>query len=328
MVLNGGMIRTAIRYALEQVAAPEGRTLLLNGEPDVAAGDVYQTRHDFAQASLARGRRVFSEVSEVGRDYAAVFVQCPKQREEAEGLLALALDRSRGFVMAVAHNDAGGSRLRKMLEAYGAPVETASKSHCRVVWTLSAPKASRALIDRHLAQLEPRQIVLQGKKWWTVPGLFSWDEVDAGSRFLAEHLPSDLSGDVADFGCGYGFLCAEMAERFPAIDSIEAYDIDARAVACCARNGGKKVKAIWQDITTLQAPGRFDAVIMNPPFHAGKEESISLGHAFIEKAGECLKRGGRLFLVANRHLPYERALAGHEILQESGPYKILTAVKA
>ena len=57
-----------------------------------------------------------------------------------------------------------------------------------------------------------------------------------------------------------------------------------------------------------------------------------LGRAFIAAAAVALNPGGRLWLVANRHLPYEEALGSgfgqvRTVAQEGG-FKIVEAVKA
>ena len=39
--------------------------------------------------------------------------------------------------------------------------------------------------------------------------MFSHGRIDPGSRLLAEALPADLSGKVADFCAGWGYLSAE-----------------------------------------------------------------------------------------------------------------------
>jgi len=319
------MISAAVHYALNQIEVPAGRTLWLYGEPDFPPGDVYHPRYDQARVLQQKGHQVFSDHEKLGRDYASVFVHCPKQHDEAEGLLAFALDHSRNFVMAVAPNDAGGTRLRGMMASFGIPVESLGKSHCKVAWTLAAPQADRAVLDRNLFHLAPRPVFLDGAEWWTVPGLFSWNQIDPGTRLLVQHLPPDLSGTVADFGCGYGYISAMLARRYPAIQHIEAYDVDARAVSCCTRNGGDKVRAIWQDITTWNATPLYDAVIMNPPFHTGKKEDRTLGKTFVEKAWLSLRPGGRLFLVANRHLAYENVVPGLASFYQGEGYKIMTA---
>jgi 16S rRNA (guanine1207-N2)-methyltransferase len=47
---------------------------------------------------------------------------------------------------------------------------------------------------------------------------------------------------------------------------------------------------------------------MNPPFHTSRDGDPELGRAFISAAKRCLKSKGSLYLVANRHLPYETSL--------------------
>ena len=74
-----------------------------------------------------------------------------------------------------------------------------------------------------------------------------------------------------------------------------------------------------------------DFVVMNPPFHDGGAEDRALGVAFIETAAKALRKGGTCWLTANRHLPYERPLAGAfskvELRAEAGGYKIYEARK-
>ena len=321
------MIDVALRYALEQTAVPAGRTLWLYGEPlpEFAPADVYHPRRNLADVLQRKGHRVVSDVAEIGSDYDAVFVSCPQQHEEVEGLLALAIERSRGFVMAVAPNDAGGSRLRGMMEAFGVSVESVGKSHCRVVWTAAVSAADPSRVKESLLHLAPRPLVLGGREWWTVPGIFGWDQIDPGSRLLVDHLPDDISGRVADFGCGYGYISARLARDHAGIRQIDAIDIDRRAVACCARNNGEKVNAVWEDLRSKKGEAIYNTVVMNPPFHSGKGEDVGLGQLFIQKGWESLRPRGRLFLVANRHLAYEKVVPGLTLVHQGEGYKILTA---
>jgi 16S rRNA (guanine1207-N2)-methyltransferase len=68
---------------------------------------------------------------------------------------------------------------------------------------------------------------------------------------------------------------------------------------------------------------------MNPPFHAGRAADPGLGRAMIEAAARALSPQGQLWLVANRHLPYEAALA--ELFRQveeiggDGGFKLLRA---
>src|SRR5690606_39356015 len=54
---------------------------------------------------------------------------------------------------------------------------------------------------------------------------------------------------------------------------------------------------------------RYDFIVMNPPFHQGREAEPDMGRRIIKAAAVALKPGGRLLMVANRQLPYERTLA-------------------
>ena len=307
---------SAIAYALEHTDIPAGKKLWLYGRPR-PGDDHYQPWHSVTTPQAYR------DLADIPGRYEAILIDCPKHHEETQGLLAWALRRSDGFVMAAAANDAGGNRLKKMLEAYGVETHMLSKHHCRVVWTGEAAKADTARIQAALSNLAPRLLSLGGYNWWTVPGLFGWNKIDAGSALLLEYLPQDLHGAVADFGCGYGYVSVMMEQRFPGIARIDAFDANARAVACCARNTGTKVMAHWQDIRSLPVQKRYDAVVMNPPFHSGKGEDTMLGRDFIAKAWECLLPEGQLWFVANRHLPYEHTVPGLRVVHETNLYKII-----
>jgi 16S rRNA (guanine1207-N2)-methyltransferase len=81
------------------------------------------------------------------------------------------------------------------------------------------------------------------------------------------------------------------------------------------------------DVNMLPGQRQYDAVVMNPPFHSGKKEDIALGESFIRAAWNSLKRGGRLFFVANRHLPYEKIIPDLGSLYEGGGFKIIAGTR-
>ncbi|MDQ3040135.1 MAG: class I SAM-dependent methyltransferase, partial [Pseudomonadota bacterium] len=88
----------------------------------------------------------------------------------------------------------------------------------------------------------------------------------------------------------------------------------------------------WQDVAAGVSE-RFDAIVCNPPFHAlGRGDRPDIGRAFIDAAAQALNPGGRLWLVANRHLPYEDALASGfaqvRTVAQAGGFKIIEATKA
>ena len=106
-----------------------------------------------------------------------------------------------------------------------------------------------------------------------------------------------------------------------------------RAVEAARHNiEDPKATILWGDVRTATIePGSLDFVIMNPPFHDGGAEDKQLGQAFIRRAADVLRRSGTLWLVANRHLPYEKVLA--EVFKvspsraDTGGYKVFEARK-
>ncbi|NMW24374.1 methyltransferase, partial [Rhodanobacter denitrificans] len=169
-------------------------------------------------------------------------------------------------------------------------------------------------------------------------GLFAWDRIDRASALLAEHLPTDLRGRVADLGAGYGYLSAQVVARCPRVEALDLYEAEARALepartnlARAKREYGRELAATiyWHDVTRGLAQ-RYDAIVSNPPFHQGRADLPELGRAFIVSAAEALVPDGRLLIVANRHLPYEAVLASrfHEVrtLVVREGFKVIEAV--
>ncbi|HHZ08806.1 MAG TPA: class I SAM-dependent methyltransferase [Rhizobiales bacterium] len=142
------------------------------------------------------------------------------------------------------------------------------------------------------------------------PGMFSHEAIDAGSRLLVRSLPADLAGSVADFCAGWGYLAAEVARRCPAVARIDLYEADYESLEAAKANLADFAAArfFWQDLANEPVPDRYDAIVMNPPFHRGRAAEPGIGRDMIRSAAAALRRGGRLFMVANRELPYEATL--------------------
>ncbi len=231
-----------------------------------------------------------------------------------------------GRLDVMAAKDKGGSRLKKELEAFGLEVGETAKAHHRrcVVIKTGNETGLDAAIAAGAMQVVP------GLEAWSQPGVFAWDRIDAGSAQLAASMPA-LKGKGADLGCGYGAL-ATVVLRSAAVTSLRLIDLDRRAVEAARKNvEDARASFEWADARTLEAAGDLDFIVSNPPFHDGGSEDRRLGQAFIRKAAEMLKKGGTLWLVANRHLPYEAELkeAFKRVtpISDGGGYKLFEAVK-
>ena len=269
-----------------------------------------------------------------------VLVLPPRQREEARTLLARACVAVApgGWVLMAVANDEGAKSREADLRQLAGEVATLSKHHCRVCWTPPGATFDVDLLARWLQADAPRRVAssdLPGGGFLSRPGVFAWDRVDAASRMLADALSPDVCGRVADLGGGWGYLSLQVLARCPQVASIDLFEADARALALAADNladAPVPVRTHWHDVAQ-GVPGAFDAIVCNPPFHAlGRGDRPDIGRAFIAAAARALTPGGRLWLVANRHLPYEQALGEGfgqvETLAQQGGFKIVRATRA
>jgi 16S rRNA (guanine1207-N2)-methyltransferase len=143
---------------------------------------------------------------------------------------------------------------------------------------------------------------------------------------------------VLDLGCGTGLAGLAAARRAPE-GQVTLVDADARAVESARRtlraNGVTNGEALLSDCgsTVLErrfAKHRFDAVLTNPPFHQGVGVDYEVACQFVRDAARMLRRGGRLFLVANRFLRYgdlvRETFGNVATVFTDNRYHVLTAV--
>ena len=293
----------------------------------------------FAQPLQASGWTVSGQLDdEAGKGrYPLVLVLPPRQREEARALFAraLALVAEGGRIVACQSNNEGarsGEGDLKQLAGLGGCL---TKNHCRVFWTAPLQGQQDPDLVRRWASLDAVRPIVGGR-FLSRPGVFAWDRIDPASALLAEHLPADLAGRAADLGAGYGYLSRELLERCPKITALDLYEAEQRALALAELNLAPPPRALplrflWRDVTAGIEPG-YDVIISNPPFHTpSRADRPDIGQRFIAVAAQALRPGGRLYVVANRHLPYEYTLnegfGAVRVVAERDGFKLVEAVK-
>jgi 16S rRNA (guanine1207-N2)-methyltransferase len=181
------------------------------------------------------------------------------------------------------------------------PVSKAiSKAHGKLFCFSADDAAGKWAADADIAPVEGFE---------TVAGVFSAGKIDAGSRALVRALPDKLPKRIADPGAGWGYLSRHILER-ETVREVHLIEADHAALECAKRNCvDPRAVFHWQDATGFVPDIPFDAVVMNPPFHVSRNADPDIGRGFITAAAGMLKPAGQLWMVANRHLPYERSLA-------------------
>ncbi len=232
-----------------------------------------------------------------------------------------------GTLVCSGSNDDGAPSLERQVGKVFGLEGKLSKFHSRVFW-LTRGANRPPDYWRELATLRP----VDDGSWLSQPGIFSWDHVDDGSALLAHHLPHDLAGHVADFGCGWGYLARETLARSAGITKIDLIDAEHRALEAARANvPDARASFHWLDLIQEAAPATYDAIICNPPFHAGRAAEPGLGQTIIAAAARALRPGGRFYMVANRGLPYEPLLkanfASFETLADNNKFRVSRAAR-
>jgi 16S rRNA (guanine1207-N2)-methyltransferase len=319
----------------------ESRVLFLRARSSPAVRELSRTQlvceqsfKPFADTLAHAGFQVREATAE---NFAMTLVLPPRQRDEARALLARAVQRTAvgGIVVASQSNVEGARSGEADLERLTGNVRSLSKNKCRAFWSTVSDDARQSNLVAEWSALDAPQPIVDGR-YLSRPGLFAWDRIDRASALLVAHLPSGLVGRAADLGAGYGYLSAELLARNPGIVALDVYEAEARALAMARMNlasvsSGVDIGFHWHDVGT-GLPGRYDVIVSNPPFHQGRADQPELGRAFIAAAAHALDPGGSLWLVANRHLPYEAALAEQfssvRALAAQEGFKVIHATKA
>lgn len=157
---------------------------------------------------------------------------------------------------------------------------------------------------------------LDGKDVNALPGVFSRDHMDIGSRFFIQQLNKlDLSGTVIDLGCGNGLLTlACIKQNNPSNLNLVLCDDSSLALASAKHNlEARNVHTAHYKHTDalLNVAERADTILCNPPFHSGNRISTAAAERMFQQARKQLHENGQLLVIANRHLPYAPVLKKH-----------------
>lgn len=145
----------------------------------------------------------------------------------------------------------------------------------------------------------------------SLPNVFSRDKLDIGTRFLLEHLHRvDPAETVLDLACGNGVLgLAAVKQRLAG--KLVFCDESAMAIACAKLNANRLFEQAAHNFDFHHGDGLEEyhgdtaqLILCNPPFHQEHTVDEFAGRRLLDQCSRHLQPGGRLLLVANRHLDY------------------------
>lgn len=308
--------------------SPKGRTLFSGARADSDLQHFDAQNLQIAQRNFADHRSLQAQGYQVATAADGTFDQAivtvPRARADARARIfdaASRLPAGASLWIDGQKTDGIDSLLREMRTL--APVdEVHSRAHGKI-FRITIPAQDWLPADWREVETEAAPGMM------TRPGVFSADGPDPASEALVAHLPEKLPTRVVDLGAGWGWLSAQILAR-PGVDVLHLVESDAVALDCARRNiTDPRAVFHWADALDFRLPEPVNAVIMNPPFHDGRDAKPALGAGFIRSAARLLTGAGRLWMVANRHLPYEPVLRETfaEVTELGGDsrFKILTA---
>jgi len=303
---------------------PEGPVCLMRPALDYDVNELPRERvnilHTFKPDAAGWQNAGYPVSGEYAPSETAIVV-VPRAKALAKAMIAEAASKAKLIIVDGNKTDGIDSLFKAVRKAIG-NVPSITKAHGRMFWFA----ATDAFAD--WAAPPPG---MGDHGYITTAGVFSDGAIDAGSQLLVDNLPPKLPARVADLGAGWGFLAAPVLAR-KGVQSLDLIEAEALSLDCARQNViDERVQFMWEDATTYRPAKGYDAIVMNPPFHVGRTADPSLGRAFITSAAKMLAGHGKLWMVANRHLPYEQALndtfRNVDLIAQNNAFKVYHATR-
>jgi len=333
----------ALLYGLRTSGIQFTHACLINSVFDLSLSDIFTPSNADVVSPYAHQLEYFKAhhfdcrpTIEDHRHYDLFVIFPSKQRDHALYDIASVLNyAAEGDKIALcAANDAGGGRLASILEAFGIePKYSYAKNRCKILIAEKTASLKKEAVSYCISQGGYQR---NNAEYHSKPGVYGWNKIDVGSALLSETLPTTLLGKGADFGCGYGYLTDQVFTKSPDVEHMACMDSDYFALEACRRNiderhKTRKYAVAWTDLRKASPAQQLNFIVMNPPFHDGKETDNTLAKDMMTTAHAALGQYGELYMVANTHLPYEAILNELffkvDVLAQEKGFKIFKALK-
>lgn len=263
-----------------------------------------------------------------------LLIYIPKAKNEIEYLLANLTPylKENADIVLVGEKKCGIKSAPNLLAPYSDQVNAIdSARHCSVIY---------AQLNKVVASFEQAQWIKDYKlnindislTIRSLPGVFSFGQLDSGSELLLNNLPEQLNGEALDFGCGAGVLSCYLLKKHPqlALDLIDVNVYALESAKLTLKENGLQANVFASDVFS-NINKEYDLLISNPPFHSGQKTNYDAAETFISDSIKFLKKKGRLTVVANKFLRYEPILTStyNQFFEEAqnNKFKVLSCLK-
>lgn len=172
----------------------------------------------------------------------------------------------------------------------------------------------------------------KGLTIFSLPGVFSANELDQGTDLLLSSFEQPIQGKVLDIGCGAGIIGAYLKQNNPNIE-LTMVDIHQLALQSSQKTLAENQLAgevLASDVFSELSQRKFNLIVSNPPFHDGIDTAYDAVNQLISQAKLHLHKGGELRIVANHHLPYpdllDQHFGSHKVLVKSNKFKVYSVI--
>lgn len=163
-------------------------------------------------------------------------------------------------------------------------------------------------------------------------GVFSADHIDYATQFFLKHIELKQTDTcILDLASGNGIIGNEIFKLHPSSE-IHLMDDSVLAVSSAQLNiQGENIHHHFNNELSDFAENFFDLIVTNPPFHFEYEINIEIPIQLFKDCFRCLKEGGNLQIVANKHLNYkvhlEPVFSAVQVLAEDKKFVVYKCIK-
>ncbi len=216
------------------------------------------------------------------------------------------------FLEHIAHNSTEDTRVicAFMTRHFSPKLIEIAQEYFEVTEQSKAIKKARLLILTKKKKTNKREVInnlthnnQKYKQYW---GVFSADHIDYATQFFLDHIEVDKTDKcILDLGSGNGIIANELL-KYNKDSDFHLIDDSILAVNSAKLNiQGENITHHANNELSIFDDGTFDLIVTNPPFHFEYEINIQIPLELFRGCFRCLKDGGNLQIIANRHLNYK-----------------------